>query len=96
MDELLAVVPPIFWLAAQKSNPPRHTFNLSLRNQCIVAEKWKKKATVEIENYPPTMSLCINLFIRFRKESESKNGKLRRKRLSVCRSLFMQLPSYEQ
>ena len=51
MDELLAVVPPIFWLAAQKSNPPRHTFNLSLRNQCIVAEKWKKKATVEIENY---------------------------------------------
>ena len=60
MDELLAVVPPIFWLAAQKSNPPRHTFNLSLRNQCIVAEKWKKKATVEIENYPLTMSLCIN------------------------------------
>ena len=47
MDELLAVVPPIFWLAAQKSNPPRHTFNLSLRNQCIVAEKWKKKATVD-------------------------------------------------
>ena len=44
MDELLAVVPPIFRLAAQKSNPPDHTFNLSLCHQCAAHPRfWSQR-----------------------------------------------------
>ena len=57
MDELLAVVPPIFRLAAQKSNPPDHTFNLSLCHQCAAHPRFLSQMQ---------HSLCSFLHILFK------------------------------
>ena len=66
MDELLAVVPPIFWLAAQKSNPPDHTFNLSLCHQCAAHPRFWSQREHFICQILQLLHICICcIFCRF-------------------------------